>query len=226
MKCWFDGSLQLRKGEILRIRKAYEEDYDGHPLRVTLMDIVTTGTRCYSPFDTNRLSEPILGRVIGSTVRVGTKTTFFEIEEGHFEDYVFVKAGEVKKGQDALKEIFANRIDEYVKIWDPYISPDTIRLVSHIRNSKTVLILTDTIYQIGNIKIEANRLSGKIIIKKRANLYHDRWILTKGEGWSVGSTLKDFGKKASNLTKLASSVEAETSFDENWGQSVTVFEKN
>jgi hypothetical protein len=54
---------------------------------------------------------------------------FFEIEEGNFEDYVFVEAGEITKGQDALKEIFIHCIDEYVKIWDPYISPDTIRQI-------------------------------------------------------------------------------------------------
>jgi hypothetical protein len=47
-----------------------------------------------------------------------------------------------------------------------------------------------------------------------------------GEGWIVGHSLKDFGTKTSQLTKMASSLEAETAFDENWNQSgKTVFEK-
>jgi hypothetical protein len=79
------------------------------------------------------LAEPITGRVISSEVRGATPsgggTTFFEIEEGDFEDHVFVKAGEVKKGQAALMEIFTRRIDDYVKICDPWISEETIKLV-------------------------------------------------------------------------------------------------
>jgi hypothetical protein len=207
MKCWYDGFLQLRKGDILRITKGYEEEYNGYPLRVTLMDIVTTGARYY------RLSKPILGRVVGSIVRPvtsGDGTTFFEIEEGHFEDYVFVTAGEVKRGQDALKEIFTRRIDEYVKIWDTYISPDTIRLVANVGGSKTILILTDNIDKIDKIeeiKKEAESLPNRLVLKKGpSKLYHDRFILTRGEGWSIGHSLKDFGKRNSNLIKLPSSL--------------------
>ncbi|HEY7226765.1 MAG TPA: hypothetical protein VH481_01410 [Nitrososphaeraceae archaeon] len=55
---------------------------------------------------------------------------------------------------------------------------------------------------------------------------NNRFILTMGEGWIVGHSLKDFGTKTSQLTKMASSLEAETAFDENWNQSgKTVFEK-
>ena len=155
----------------------------------------------------------------------GTHTTFFEIEEGHFEDYVFVKAGEVKKGQDALKEIFTRRIDEYVKIWDPYISADNIRLVSNVEGSKTILILTEKIDDLKKIEEAAKGLPNRIIIKKGVRIYHDRFILTRGEGWIVGHSLKDFGKRNSMLNKLASSVEAEMAFDENWIPSETIFKK-
>ena len=232
MKCWYDGILQLRKGDILQITKGYEEEYNGYPLRVTLMEIVTTGAHCYSPFDTNRLSKPIVGRVVNSIVRPvtsGDGTTFFEVEEGHFEDYVFVRAGEVKRGQDALNEIFTRRIDEYVKIWDTYISPDTIRLVANVGGSKTILILTDNIdkIEIEEIKNEAESLPNRLVLKKGpSKLYHDRFILTRGEGWSIGHSLKDFGKRNSNLIKLPSSLAAETAFDENWNISETVFAHN
>ena len=226
MKCWFEGLLQLCKGEILEIKRAYQTSYEGYDLRVTVIDVLTTGIHYTRQFD-GQIIGPILGRVIRSDVRGGTHTTFFEIEEGHFEDYVFVKAGEVKKGLDALKEIFTRRIDEYVKIWDPYISADNIRLVSIVEGSKTILILTEKIDDLKKIEEAAKGLPNRIIIKKvAAKIYHDRFILTRGEGWIVGHSLKDLGKRNSMLNKLASSVEAEMAFDENWIPSETVFEKN
>lgn len=59
------------------------------------------------------------------------------------------------------------------------------------------------------------KLTNKISIRKGTGL-HDRFILTGGEGWSVGHSLKDFGSKNSYLAKMASSVDAESAFDDNW----------
>lgn len=108
MKCWYDGILHLRKGDLVEISKAYEEVYNGYDLRVNEFTVLSTMAQHNSSFDTNKLSGPITGRVIRSIVKHETKNTFFEIEEGYFEDNVFVKAGELKKGQDALKDIFAH----------------------------------------------------------------------------------------------------------------------
>ena len=93
-----------------------------------------------------------------------------------------------------------------------------------MENSISILILTQSITNPDAVKKEANRLPNKLIIKKRADL-HDRYILTQSEGWHIGHTLKDFGTKTSQATKLESSLEAETDFDEKWNQSETVFEK-
>ena len=45
-------------------------------------------------------------------------------------------------------------------------------------------------------------------IKKSLGL-NDRFILTTCEGWIIGHSLKDFGTKTSQLSKMHSSVEAE-----------------
>ena len=227
MKCWYDGILHLRKGDLLEISKGYEEEYGGFMLRVNALTMLSTMAQHNSSFDTNKLPGPITGRVIRSIVKHETKTTFFEIEEGNFPDHVFTKAGEHKKGQDALKEIFTSRIDEYVKIWDPYISADSIKLVSNVGNSITIDILTQSKDEIDEVKEEANKLSNRIIIKKGLKFHdHDRFILTKGEGWSVGHSLKDFGKKNSLLAKLPISSEIEMAFDDNWNESEEIiFEK-
>lgn len=55
-------------------------------------------------------------------------------------------------------------------------------------------------------------------------MIHDRFILTRGEGWIVGSSLKDFGKKLSAVTPLPneSKKEAERIFEEIWGKSKSI----
>jgi hypothetical protein len=229
MKCWYDGSLELRKGEVVKITNGHKEPYQGYELRVNVLEVVTTGRRYTSWFSIKAIPEPITGRVISSEVRgemSNSVTTYFEIEEGNYENYVFVKPGEAKKGRAALKEILAHRTYEYVKICDPYLSVDTIKLLSNVGKSKSILILTQNITKIDAVKKQASRLPNNVIIRKGFNL-HDRFILTTCEGWSIGHSLKDFGTRTSQLTKLESSLEAETDFDEKWNQSKTetVFEK-
>jgi hypothetical protein len=227
MKCWYNGSIQLRKGETIKITKAYEDPYGDYKLRVNGFEVVSSEAQRKSSFDTNELPGPVIGRVLRSFVNDETNTTFFEIQEGRFDDDVFVKAGELKKGQDALKEIFATRIDVYVKIWDPYISVGTIRLVSNVGNSIKIDIMTQKITNVDEVKKEADKLLNRIIIKKGLEFHdHDRFILTKGEGWSVGHSLKDFGTRNSNLEKLPVSTEVEMAFDENWNQSKTIYDNN
>jgi len=207
--------------------KGYDEPFEGHEFHLTLFKDLSTGIEYGSIYSGNELPEPIIGRVVSSRLQPstgGTDTTFIVIEVGNLVDYVFVKAGEVKKGQDALKEIFTHRTDEYVKICDPYISVETIKILSNAGNSITIDILTKDIKDINAVKNEADKLPNRIIIKKLSNIHH-RLILTKGEGWISDHTLKDFGKADSQLIKLASSIEAEDAFDENWIQSKTIYDK-
>ena len=228
MKCWYDGLLDLRKGDRVKIIKGIQEAYGDYTLRVNDFDVVTTGAHHSSTFDSNQLKEPIVGKVINSDVSRGKEATFFEIVEGQFDDHVFVTTGQFEKGQDVLRDILSSIRDEYVKIWDPYISVDDIKLISNIGNSKTILILTDSINDVEKVKQEAQLLPNRVLIKRRHDKDHDRWILTKGEGWHVGHSLKDFGKKTSSITKLTSSLQEENEFDEIWNdpETKTVFEKN
>lgn len=111
----------------------------------------------------------------------------------------------------------------YVKIWDPYISPDTIKLTSWIPANIDILILTDNIADEQQIKVEATSLKNRLLIKK-GQAQHDRFVLTKGEGWHVGHSLKDFGTKHSRISKMPSSVDEENAFDESWNLSVPVLD--
>lgn len=218
LNCWFNQAIELRKGDIVKIVRAFKDET---PLRVTVLENMTNpqvlesiDERVVMTKSPVTLPEPIIGKVISSTPK-SNNTTSFVIEEGSYQDHVFVRAGEKQKGEDALIDILKNQLDAYVKICDPYVSPDTIKLLSNVHGGVDILLLTDNIKDVNTVKQEVAGLANKVSIRKGIGL-HDRFILTKGEGWSVGHSLKDFGSKNSYLTKMASSVDAESAFDDNW----------
>jgi hypothetical protein len=194
---------------------------DETPLRVTVIENMTNpqvlesineGVAMTKSLVT--LGEPIIGKVISSTPNINNITSFV-IEEGSYKDHLFVRAGEKQKGENALRDILKNQLDTYVKICDPYVSLDTIKLLFNVRSGVDILLLTDNIKDVSMVKQEVLRLANKVRIRKGTGL-HDRFILTRGEGWSVGHSLKDFGSKNSYLTKMTSSVDVESAFDDNW----------
>ena len=110
MECWINEAIELRKGDIVRIVRAIREI----PLRVTELENITTNVVITSKDEgiimTRQpvtLAEPIIGKVISST-RGGNNVTSFVIDEGSYQDYVFVRAGEKQKGENALSEILKN----------------------------------------------------------------------------------------------------------------------
>jgi len=69
MKCWYDGLLEVRKGEVVKITKGRIEPWQGHDLRVHVLDVVTTGKHYMSWFSCPTLTKPIIVRVVWSEVR-------------------------------------------------------------------------------------------------------------------------------------------------------------
>jgi hypothetical protein len=178
----FYGSIDLRKGEIIKILKVFPDDRN--LIMATVIENLTTGQIIRSRFEgviaanpSVLLTNPIIGKVIHSNNN-GYDTSF-ELVLGTYQDYVFVKAGEKQKGQDALIDILKNQLHSYVKICDPYINQETIRLISNVPSDIRVLILTDNIANIVQVRNEISMISDKITVKKGLGL-HDRFILTKG----------------------------------------------
>jgi hypothetical protein len=109
----------------------------------------------------------------------------------------------------------------YVKICDPYVSPDTSKLLSSVSSDINILILTNIIKDANTVKQEVRKLNNKVSLRKGTQS-HDRFVLTRGEGCSVGHSIKDFGSKTSYLAKMASSVDAESAFEDNWNQAMII----
>ena len=164
LECWFNQVIELRKGDIVKIVRAFKDET---PLRVTVLENMTdpqvlesTDERVVMTKSPVTLPEPIIGKVISSTPK-SNNTTSFVIEEGSYQDHVFVRAGEKQKGEDALIDILKNQLDAYVKICDSYVSPDTIKLLSNVHSSVDILLLTDNINDINTVKHEVVKLTNK-----------------------------------------------------------------
>lgn len=184
MEVKFDGNIDLRRGEIIKIIRAVPND--SFLIRATVFENITTGQTFKSHFEgviavnpPQTLAEPIIGKV--KSVRNNSYSTTFEIEPGIYQDHIFVRAGEKEKGQDALIDILKNQLSTYVKIWDPYIGPDTIKLISNVPSNIDILILTENIADRPNVIANLASITNKISIRKGSG-FHDRFILTKGEG--------------------------------------------
>jgi hypothetical protein len=199
---------------------------DSNPLIVSVIENLTTGTiregrtegsktvgsPCYPPNE-------IIGRVQSSPIK--SNGTEFELILGSIQDHVFTRAGEINTGRDAIIDILSNQLHTYVKIWDPYISEESIKLLSHVNKSIDILILTQKIFNLPQIKFEVSKLRNKVIIRRCGGL-RDRFVITNGEGWSIGNSLKDFGTKANLLSKLIAPMEVESAFDDTWNMSKDV----
>lgn len=126
-----------------------------------------------------------------------------------------------------LKEIFRS-VQGYAKIIDPYVNETTLEFLIHIPKDLPIKILTA--YTGGKererqlkrackkFKIERPQLR---IRKCEQKLIHDRFLLTQGRGWSIGSSLKDIGKKLSMIKEVSTQTkhEAEKIFDQIWARS-------
>lgn len=227
---YFDGDLGLRKGDIIRIRKGILE---GQFIRATDVENVTANTTQVSDIDWTRLNqspvafEPVItGRVEGADFF--DRTTSFSLSTGvYLPDNRFFPAGSFEEGQDVLRRLLAGETGGYVKVVDPYTTPETLDLLASVRKGTSIMVLGDTKGLGGNAgasrtalrdKAKALRLAGtdiEVRLDPTGGL-HDRYIMTGSGVWSVGHSLKDFGKKDTSLARLQDAQPLEGTFDRRW----------
>ena len=100
MECWFNQAIELRKGDIVKIVRAFKDEA---PLRVTVLENMTnpqvlesTDERVVMTKSPVTLPEPIIGKVISSTPK-SNNTTSFVIEEGSYQDHVLLELERSKR---------------------------------------------------------------------------------------------------------------------------------
>ena len=229
----FDGTINLHSGDIVRIFSIMQDESLYRPTRVTRMENFTANTRStgylhgtITMTSQSDLREPIIGRVVESSV-AGNNVITFTIEEGKFEDYVFIRAGQRQRARDVILDFFRNQLDLYVKICDNYVNVETIKLLSHVPPHIMILIISDNLKDKNKpvIQSEVSKLQNKVLMRK-TDEQHDRFIITRGRGWSVGHSLKDLGSKNSHVQMMRTVTDAEQTFDDDWIDGSVYLEHN
>jgi len=131
-----------------------------------------------------------------------------DIPLSQIEEEIIIPPSKPYTGMKELKKILSSA-DEYVKIIDPYISEITLDILLATPEGLPILVITS---YTGGIEKEKRLIRAckkfkeerpKFEIRKcDPTLIHDRFILTKTRGWSVGSSLKDVGKKLSLIKTM------------------------
>src|SRR5437879_872028 len=122
VELYFDGTVALKKNEIVRVWSGMQE---GALIRVGRLENVSAGSQqtsrivgtvmTQSPVD---LNPPITGVIVGSEIR--NKSTYFTLATGvYLEPERFIRDGSHQEGQDVLKTILRAETGSYVKVMDP-----------------------------------------------------------------------------------------------------------
>lgn len=133
---------------------------------------------------------------------IAKKTKTVEVRQ------ILLPAGSPYTSFRRIEELLKKSI-EYIKIIDPYINEVTLDVLLSIPKELPIFLLTANT---GGDKKERRLLklckrfkterSGFQIRKCDPKSIHDRFILTRGKGWTIGISLNSIGNKMSIITEL------------------------
>ena len=114
-----------------------------------------------------------------------------------FKDKIFYN-GELFEGYSFIKNLF-NKANNRIIIIDSYLDYSVLDMMSNINISITIYIADNA--HITNKEINLFQSNHNLIVI-RTNKYHDRFIIIDDELYSIGSSIKDIGKKISHISRL------------------------
>ena len=117
----------------------------------------------------------------------------------YFKDKLFYN-GELFEGYSFIKNLFKKAINRIIII-DSYLDYSVLEMMNDCDVDITIYIASHTPISNREISLFQNSHNLNVI---RTNNYHDRFIVIDDELYTVGSSIKDIGKKISQITKLES----------------------
>ena len=116
-----------------------------------------------------------------------------------FKDKIFYN-GQFFEGYSFIKNLFNKAINRIIII-DSYLDYSVLEMLNDISVDISIYIASHTPISNKELSLfQANHVLNVI----RTNNYHDRFIIVDNELYSVGSSIKDIGKKISMISKLES----------------------
>ena len=154
-------------------------------------------TRCLAHSDnivklTNKV-EDVIQKVDNLELRLDALTSI-----DYFKDKLFYN-GELFEGYSFIKNLFKKAINRI--IIDSYLDYSVLEMMNDCNVDITIYIASHTPISNREISLFQNSHNFNVI---RTNNYHDRFIVIDDELYTVGSSIKDIGKKISQITKLES----------------------
>ena len=117
----------------------------------------------------------------------------------YFKDKIFYN-GELFEGYSFIKNLFKKAKNRIIII-DGYLDYSVLDMMNDITIDITIYIASHT--PITNREITLFQTSHTLNVI-RTNNYHDRFIIIDDELYTIGSSIKDIGKKISHISKLES----------------------
>ena len=135
-----------------------------------------------------------------------------------------IESGKVYSGKKLFQELVMSKTGSATKICDPYCGTRILDLISGIKQKCNIFLLTQTIDKKETFKRELNDFGKEFQhLKVEVRIFngktlHDRYMISDGNCWSIGSSLKDLGNKDTTITKLEDEVRyaIEEMFDKRW----------
>ena len=116
-----------------------------------------------------------------------------------FKDKIFYN-GQFFEGYSFIKNLFTKAINRIIII-DSYLDYSVLEMLNDISVDISIYIASHTPISNKELSLfQANHILNVI----RTNNYHDRFIIIDNELYSIGSSIKDIGKKISMISKLES----------------------
>ena len=159
---------------------------------------VINSERCLAHSDnivklTNKV-EDVIQKVDNLELRLDALTSI-----DYFKDKLFYN-GELFEGYSFIKNLFKKAINRIINI-DSYLDYSVLEMMNDCDVDITIYIASHT--PITNREVSLFQTNHRLNVI-RTNNYHDRFIVIDDELFTVGSSIKDIGKKISQITKLES----------------------
>lgn len=114
-----------------------------------------------------------------------------------FNDKIFYD-GQLFEGYSFVKNLFS-KANIRIVIIDSYLDYSVLEMLNDINIDITIYIASHTPITNREILLFQNNHNLNVI---RTNKYHDRFIVIDDELYSIGSSIKDIGKRISQISKL------------------------
>jgi len=121
-----------------------------------------------------------------------------------------------------VRKILSNT-QGYVKVLDPWVDDYTLDVLLSVPKNIPIMLLTENT---GGIKKAKSFLrscrSFKVerpqfeIRKCEKGLLHDRYIISRDKAYSIGSSLKNLGKRLSSIIEMETKTNIEVQFEKIW----------